>query len=488
MLESPLPRLLQAGGDHRLFVDPGTGVSPYRVSTQVRDAVPFGSCTASSPSPTAYRAAEALWTTLRESSDPAAEIERAAGRHRQRLAALFELPDDARIVLTPSGTDVIYLVSLLALRGAERVHHVVVGASELGGGTVLAARGRAISEVTPFGTATLGAPLAGLAERCSAEPVYLREADGSPVDPDEVDETARRTVAAAPDDSAVVLHLVAHSKTGLRAPSTGLCLELAERFGQRLIVLIDAAQGRLAPRDVRRALEYGFPVLITGSKFYSGLPFSCALVLPDALAADPGPLPASLSDWFSRDGLPPSWERARASLREPANPGLCLRWEAALAEIERYHGVLPRHRAGVYHTFAGAVHEVFGPSEVLEIDVPLPPVHQLVTALGAFPSVFCFRVRGGDGYLAKPALARLHALLDTDRGDEHPALAGRFHLGQPVALGPPEETESTVLRVAIGASLVSDLAATPDSGGAWLRKNLWALRRKTEHLLAEGPL
>ena len=478
--------MLQTGGDHRLLLDPKTGVSPYRVAPQVRDAVALGSCTASSPSPTAYGAAEALHSRLRESPNPELEIERATSRHRERLKALFELPDGARVILTPSGTDVIYLVSSIALRNAEQVHHLVVGASELGGGTMLAARGRSISDVAPFAPTTVGAPLPGLAECCTAEPVYLRKADGSQVEPGKVDELVLEAVDAVPAESAVVLHLVAHSKTGLRAPSTALSRKLAERMGRQLIVLIDGAQGRLAPRDVRHALDCGFPVLITGSKFYSGPPFSSALVLPESLAADPGPLPESLSDWFSRDGFPRSWKLARASLREPVNPGLALRWEAALAEIERYHDVPPRHRAGVYHTFAGAVYEVFGPSEIMEIDVPTPPVHQLVTALGAFPSVFCFRVRGDHGYLGKPALARLHALLDTDRGDEHPALAGRFHLGQPVALGPPDKTESAVLRVALGASLVCDLGATPDSGGAWLRQMLWALRRKIEHVLAEG--
>lgn len=367
------------------------------------------------------------------------------------------------------------------------MHHLVVGASELGGATLLAARGRAISDSAPFGTARKGDPLPGLAERCSAEPLYLREADGVRLEPAEVDDLVMEAVDSVPDDRAVVLHLVVHSKTGLRAPSTALSRRLAQRLGDRLLVLVDAAQGRLAPRDVRKALEFGFPVLFTGSKFYSGPPFSSALILPGSIADDPGPLPASLSDWFSQDGLPRSWTAARASLREPVNPGLALRWEAALAEVERYHSIPPRHRAGVYHTFAGAVHEVFGPSDVLEVDVPMPPVHQLVTALGAFPSVFSFRVVDADDqYLEKPALAKLHALLDTDLSAKHPDLGGRYHLGQPVELGPPDETDSAVLRVALGAQLVSDLAPTPDCGASWLRVTLRALRTKAERLVREG--
>ena len=116
----------------------------------------------------------------------------------------------------------------------------------------------------------------------------------------------------------------------------------------------------------------------------------------------------------------------------------------------------------------------------------MPPVHQLVTALGAFPSVFSFRVRGPDGDLGKESLARLHTLLDTDEGAEGSDLSGRFHLGQPVALGPPDETSSAVMRIALGARMVSDLATTPDAGASWLRQQLRGLRDKAEYIVRQG--
>lgn len=488
MLDAPLPQLLQTGGDHRLIVDSNTGLTPYRVSSRTSDAIPLGSCTASSPSPYAYQAAEKLLARLRESSTLEDTIEDVARGHVQQLKSLFELPEGTAVVLTPSGTDVIYLLSIIALGRASRARHLVVGASELGGGTMAAAQGHAISDCAPFATTTVGTPLEGIAERCSAEPIYLRDKDGVQVDEEEIDGAVRDALERLHDDTAAVLHLVAHSKTGLRAPSASLCEELSQRWGQRLIVLVDGAQGRLAPRDIRRALASGFAVLFTGSKFYSGPPFCSALLLPEGLASDPGPLPASLSDWFSRDGLPASWEQARSSLRERTNPGLSLRWEAAMAEIQRYHAIPPRYRASVYHTFAGAVHEVFGPSKTLELDVPMPPVHRLLTALGAFPSVFCFRVRGADGFLDKAALSSLHRLLDTDLGDAHPFLSQRFHLGQPVALGPPGTSQNSVLRVALGARLVSDLDTAPDGGGTWFRGVFRALRQKAEYIVSQELL
>lgn len=452
--------------------------------------MPFGSCTASSPSGGGLDAAQHALDALRSAIDPVAAAEALGRRQRDRLAHQFELPDDVAIAQSPSGTDAIYLVSSLVLRRHARVHHLVVGASELGGGTLNAARGLSIADGAPFAASTKGEPIEGLADRCTAEPLYLRDDDGQLLDPDEVDRRVARHLADVPTDTGIVLHLVAHSKTGLRAPSTALCESLRERLGDRLLVMVDAAQGRVAPRDVRSALDLGFAVLFTGSKFYSGPPFSSALLLPSPWADGPGPLAPGLKDWFARAELPGRWTDARASLDQPFNAGLHLRWEAALFEIEGYHAIAPHHRAGVYHTFAGAVHEVFGPGEVVQLDVPMPPVHALATALGAFPSVFSFRVHGPDGepYGAEP-LRRLHTLLDSDVTAEHPELTGSFHLGQPVPLGPPTAPDrQAVLRVALGARLVRELAASDDMGAGFFRCRMKALRAKIEGLVAAGRL
>ncbi|MFT6628406.1 MAG: hypothetical protein ACJA1R_001667, partial [Flavobacteriales bacterium] len=470
-INESLEELLTSGGDHRLRRLPETGLSKYRVAPHARDSVPLGSCTASSPSPSSLGSAERLLAELRRAPVLSTAAPAIYGTQRERLRALFEVENEVEIALLPSGTDAVYLVSEVALRFSERVHHVVVGASELGGGTVNAAKGLSVSDVAPHADAKMGAPIEGLAERCSAEPVYLRDAKGTRIEVDAVDEDVAEKVRRAARDTHVVLHMVAHSKTGLCSPSARLCRELQSELGDRLTVLLDAAQGRLAPRDIRNALSMGFVALFTGSKFYGGPPFSCALLFPPGRAADPGPLSRGLSDWFSRADLPAGWSRAKESLREPYNLGLLLRWEAALHEIERYHSLRPRDRAGAYHTFSGAVHEVFGPSEIIELDVPRPPTHELLTALGAYPTVFGFRVHGENGPLKATALQKLHTLLDTDLADSG-LPPGTWHLGQPVPLGPPTEDRAALLRVALGARLVSEHAETPDAAGGFFRNTL----------------
>ena len=48
-MNQSLESLLVSGGDDRMRVHPRTGLNKYGTAPRIRDAVPFGSCTASSP-------------------------------------------------------------------------------------------------------------------------------------------------------------------------------------------------------------------------------------------------------------------------------------------------------------------------------------------------------------------------------------------------------------------------------------------------------
>lgn len=485
MRDLELTRWLEHGGDDRVVGD-ADGLNPYRASMFPRDSIPLGSCTASSMGRRGWDAAAIALAGWQASTDPDAYSSGLLDAVRTELTQTFQLPASTSICLVPSGTDALYLVSSLALRRTARVHHVVVGASELGGGTLDACIGRAFSPMRPLGEGPEGEALPGLADRCTSESIYLRASTGERLDIAATDAEAHaRAHAAAGPDVTVIVHLVAHSKTGLRAPSLAMCVRLQRELGEGVLIMVDAAQGRLSPDDVCTALRHGHVVMFTGSKFYSGPPFSGALLVPEPWSQDPGALPAVLSDWFARDGLPAHWTGARASLRAATNLGLALRWRAAMAEITAYHAVPPQRRARVYATFAGAVHEVLGLSPAVELEFPLPPVHELATGLAAFPTVFGFRVRSGAGWMDKATLKRLHTLLDTSI-EGHPDLLPRYHLGQPVVLGPPGEQRRTLLRVALGGRLVTDFNAQPDGGGVWMRETLSGMCRKIDRLVTEG--
>lgn len=475
---------MTAGGDERHRRDASTGLSRYRTSSRPRPSAPLGSCSASSPTARSWAAAGRVLSSWRGERSSDAVLEATASGVRARLREALGLDPRCAVALTPSGTDAVYLASAYALRGVERIHHIVVGANELGSGTMTAAEGRTFCERAPHGgVRRAGAAVEGLRGRTRAEAVYVRGRNGRPLPPEEIDaRVVERARAALRHADRVVLHLVTHSKTGLRAPTLSAADALVAEHGDRVVVLVDAAQARRSPHETREALERGFLVLVTGSKFYGGPPFSGALLLSDP--SDPQGLPAGLSSWLARSDLPGSWRRARASLRAPHNPGLLLRWTAALSEIEAYHAVDPHLRVQVRRRFADAVPGILGSSPVVDLEVPRPPDDGPAT--DACPTVFSFRVRDGHAPMDAAALRRIHALLDTDLSAVAPELGRLFHLGQPVSLGPPSDEASAVLRVSLGAPLVTRLAGTADHGAGWLGDCLTGLRAKLECLIELG--
>ncbi|MFT6628766.1 MAG: hypothetical protein ACJA1R_002040, partial [Flavobacteriales bacterium] len=53
-------------------------------------------------------------------------------------------------------------------------------------------------------------------------------------------------------------------------------------------------------------------------------------------------------------------------------------------------------------------------------------------------------------------------------------------------LGPPTEDRAALLRVALGARLVSEHAETPDAAGGFFRNTLRGVRAKLEAIVAAG--
>ena len=151
-----LADMLVAGGDHRMRLGPD-GISTFGCTPYPRDTVPFSSCTASTPSPRAWAAAQEGATEIeaRLAHDRPADVAAAMCEGiRQDLAAVLGLGrvPGAAVVLSPSGTPSELVALLLATVGTEgAVVSVIPGPNEVGGGTPAAAAGRYFDRVVPSG-------------------------------------------------------------------------------------------------------------------------------------------------------------------------------------------------------------------------------------------------------------------------------------------------------------------------------------------------
>jgi hypothetical protein len=157
-LAAPLEQLLRAGGGSRLEVDPATGLNAYGCAPHPRpEALAFGSSTASSVSPQAYAAAEALRQELigaARTGDFEGALDEAIAAIRRGILEACGAADLAgvEVVLTPSGTDAEYAALHLARAAPDRpLVNIVIAPEETGSGVARGGAGPALRARDPIG-------------------------------------------------------------------------------------------------------------------------------------------------------------------------------------------------------------------------------------------------------------------------------------------------------------------------------------------------
>ena len=464
-----IARRIASGGDDRIAVDPASGRNAYGTAPVPRPGcIQFSSSTASTVGVRGWQAVGEIERTLGQGgrwSDSG--IAALCGSVRSRLQATFGI-DGSSVVLAASGTDAELLMLAAAMRtGGGPVTNIVMAPKESGSGVLYACAGRHFRAVTCLGDeARAGDPLAGW-EGADIETVTvdIRFPDGMVRDrarlEDEVEALARAALARG---RRVVLHVLDTSKTGLRTSTRAAARHVASRAPDRVSVVVDACQLRCDAEQVRADLRDGFAVIVTGSKFAGGPPFSGALLLPPALSRalrDAGPLTDGLRAYTALH----DWPRA---LRGPLgdglrrhNDGAALRWVAALAEYGSCQAVAPGLAGEIVARFEAGVRErtrtlPFAPLLFAEDD-------DVARARCIVPVVAC----DSRGQPLSPSQAKdLHRALRTPL-DREDALAREINVGQPVAVG-----ERTALRVCIDAPRIADIAGriaagrSPDSAFA----------------------
>ncbi len=394
-----------------------------------------------------------------------------------------------------------YWLSALAAGGHERpIVNIIVGPTEVGSGTPQAAAGLHYDHLIPRGgEVTAGTPVCPeLAERVSVQTVNIRDERGEMLNEFYLDALVTEMVSeAAGEEAHVLLHLVAHSKTGMHAPSLECVDRMMRKLAPEVTVVIDAAQGRVSRRGLCDVLRQGHLVMFTGSKFYGGPAFSGALFVPPHWQPEPRGitrLPGAFDQYFNAAAIPESWPQNPRTFDGLAELWALLRWEAALAEIDAYYEVSSQARLAILRAFEEAVPRIFAGSHSIRLMPVFPPIQDdsHTRLLESKTTVFSFQVEAGGQALDLKELKTFHRELNTDVQNAYPTLPARamsqqFHVGQPV----PFEDGSAALRIALGGELIVRMATDQSLGESlearldWLRTQLNGLRRKVEYLAAE---
>jgi hypothetical protein len=490
-LSGSLEWLLASGGDTRLALDPVTQLNGYGCRPFPRpEAFTFASSTATSISDRAYAGvAGTRQVLLREAQLIGVEraVDAQMDRQRLELKQSLGLEDSGcEIVFSPSGTDsqMHALFLARALLGTPLVS-LIAACDETGSGATFATRGRHFNAITAQEVpVSKGEPIAGLADGVTGARVPLRDSFGRLRPVEEIDgdiaHSVTREVAAG---KRVVLWAMDSSKFGLRSPSEDCLRWIADAAGDDVMIVIDACQARLGRARMRWYLDRGFPVLITGSKFFTGAPFSGALIVPESLVercAAIDTVADGMGAYTGRYDWPARFANIRAGLPTQFNIGTLLRWSAALTEMRDYYAVPDSFREFALTQFAQTVPQLIAAEPCLEL-MPLPDEEPATLDNEEFAtrSIFPFFVRRRGELLSHAQAAILYRALNDDVAGLLPATlppmlrllaARRCHIGQPVAVPDGQGGSLGALRISAGARVVSETWRADDILAA--RENL----------------
>jgi hypothetical protein len=479
-LDSQLRLLLSCGGDERIWPDPTTGRNKYGVPlSPAPDEIWLSSSTASAITPPAYREVSLILRRLitTNRADRLA-IEEWFDSIRNRLLHLFGVPG-ATAVLSASGTEAELLAVAVARSLSTRpLTNIVVAPDETGSGVFSAAGGKHFLASTALaGPVIAGSLLSGLETTpIHVQSVEIRDSFGHPRPSAEVDqEVGCKVLEALQKGHHVLVHVLDASKTGL----TGLTRRAAEALStcapDRVAIVVDACQLRCSAAQIQADLNRGYMVLLTGSKFAGGPPFSGALLLPSPLVGGMQLrlLPEGLASYSAYHDWP---AKLRPMLALPfntlANLGMGLRWEAALFELENFAAIAPMTSAAIVETF------------VREVAVRVESVDWLVQLDGDFdfysPPTIVPVVAATRGGLAEAAFIHRALRSPLPAADTNDKIC---HLGQPVRMG-----NRAALRFCASAPMICKIAQEVSEGisleaaFAPVRKDLDAVFRKWEAL------
>jgi len=317
-----------------------------------------------------------------------------------------------------------------------------------------------------------GEPIQGFPDDISFVSFAARNDDGEPLPQADVDVSVVRLVQQAVESGAkVLLNAMDCSRTGLSGPSLE-CLDfITSQWPDAVRVLVDACQMRLSRKRLRHYLARNFMVMITGSKYFTGPPFSGALVVPPSLCRDFARVcrvPSGLRAYTGKSSWPRSWVGIRSGLSPKMNFGEWLRWEAALEEMRTYFSVPSSFRSAGLRLAEAAFGE-----QLSEID-GIQEVRTSRTDGASIQSIFPFFLKNGDRPLTMEESQEVHRTLNDDvlaATSQGPVCVRAVHpacrLGQPVALSLDKGAMKTgAFRVSTSARMISDAWMPNDPKGS----------------------
>ncbi|MCO4753970.1 MAG: hypothetical protein KC478_05785 [Bacteriovoracaceae bacterium] len=468
-LYMPTFLLLSQGGDDRSTIDPKTLKNKYHSSTLPFYDYQRSSCTSSSVSLETYLHMEQVHFELMAAT-ALGDVDKESLFHNQRdeIFSFFVssmLKEKVSILSTPSGTDVEFLCTWLGVirhqeifdQKQKKVSVFVNGDLEVGSGTKLAAGLNHFSGRAPLGhELTKGEAVIDDAHiDVNVESFYTRDESSNVYNSAASEQKLYNMVKEHVEDGRVVVfHYVHASKTGVCIPSYDMAIKIKTDFKDKVVMVVDAAQMRLTSDSVEQYLELGMNVIVTGSKFIGGAPFSGALLLNEhdtrTFVETKLELPAQYDQYFDQYGINDIVKR-EASSRAWCNWGLFMRWEVAVHEMRQFASIPLEFSNLFIYEWGKRVEKMIESGKfkvnILKESALLPSDD---SSLSQANSIIPFEIETTPA-LTQDQLKKIHAAMTVKRTPEDIIC----EIGQPVQISTGDK-KRFALRVALGAKNVTD--------------------------------
>ena len=476
-LAKPTEYLLMSGGDLRLNIDEFELLNKYGCRPFPRpEAFTFASSTATSVSNYAFDKTDKVRTILIQNSlkkglnDATLDFSELL---KNNLRKSLKIKDDCQIIFSPSGTDSsLQIGAITQIITNKEITHVLVASDETGSGIATALKGRHFENTTALNyPVKQGDKIEGFRD-VDLIKVPFRDENGQLKSSAQLDNEIFDAISKTNDlGRHVVLHTMDQSKLGYQSPSKEMIHKLNSLNDLSIQIIVDGSQLRLDPIDIRQYLNKGYIVTITGSKYFTGPPYAGALIVPKSVSKSintvKNTLPKGLTQYYNHSDWPVSW-RCSKSLPDGFNYGSYMRWNAAIVEMERYFKTPILYRNLGIEMFCNFVEDSIKDASFLEPlfgdETKINTYNTEDFGLRNIRTIFPFFILMNNQALTVDKVKKLYLLLNSDISDQFSAssleiirlAAQKCHIGQAVNVKYGNDLQSAVLRISLGARVISE--------------------------------
>ena len=496
-LAKPTEYLLMAGGDLRLNIDEIELLNKYGCRPFPRpDAFTFASSTATSVSNFAFDKTDKVRSILISNSlkygFKKATLE-LAELLKYNLRKIFKIDDACEIIFSPSGTDSsLQIAAITQIISNKDITHVLIASDETGSGVPAALKGCHFENTTALNyPVKKGDQIEGFRD-IELIKIPFRDENGALKSSAQLDEEVFNAVSKTNNlGRHVVLHTMDQSKLGYQSPSEKLIKKLNTIDKLSMQIIVDGSQLRLDPKDIQNYLNKNYIVTITGSKYFTGPPYSGALILPESVSnlihSAENTLPKGLKQYYNHSDWPATWFCSQ-DLSDGYNYGSYMRWNAAIVEMDRYYKTPVLYRNMGIEMFCNFVDDSIKDATFLE------PLYGDETNTNTYKSkefgirnirtIFPFFILKNNEVLSIENVKKLYTLLNSDLSNQFEdapleiirLAPQKCHIGQAVNVKYGNDIESAILRISLGARVISE---------SWVNRDISLFFRNIEAQMSQ---